>query len=93
MNEQFKSVMEEIRELKMLFEEEIKNDDVCERLQKLEGFGFVGSMILKVYFSCIEHFKNGREASVCAGLTPVRHSSGGKEIVGSIKKISKQKVT
>ncbi|MFK3864569.1 transposase [Pseudoalteromonas rhizosphaerae] len=86
MNEQFKSVMKEIRELEMLIEEEIKNDDVCERPQKLEGVGPVGSMMLKVYFSCIEHFKNGREASACAGLTPVQHSSGGKEKLAQFQK-------
>lgn len=90
-NEQFKRVVKEIIALEKLIEEEIKNDEVCERLSKLEGVVPVGSMMLKVYFSCIEHFKNGREASACAGLTPVQHSSGGKEKIGSISKKSANK--
>lgn len=54
--------------LEKLIEEEIKNDEVCEWLLKLEGVGLVGLMMLKVYFSCIEYFKNGWEVFVCVGL-------------------------
>lgn len=66
-------------------------DQVCKRLQQLEGVGPINAMGLKIALNDPEHFKNSRAASACIGATPIQHSSGGKEKIGSISKISGHK--
>lgn len=63
-------------------------DTDCKRLMVLEGVGPIGAVRLKLQLENIEHFKNGREASACIGVTPKQHSSGGKIKIGSISKSS-----
>lgn len=70
---------------------QVSSDRVCQRLQQLEGIGPVNSMGLKIALHDVGHFRNGREASACIGVTPVQHSSGGKARIGSISKISGHK--
>jgi transposase len=63
-------------------------DDECQRLVKLEGVGPITAVRLKLQLSHGDHFKNGRQASACIGLTPKQHSSGGKVKLGPISKVS-----
>ena len=67
---------------------QIKADETCQRLQKLEGIGPVNAIALKLTLNTVEHFRNGREAAACVGVTPIQHSSGGKDKIGSISKSS-----
>lgn len=60
----------------------------CKRLMALEGVGPIGAIRLKLQLENKEHYRNGREASACVGVTPKQHSSGGKTILGSISKTS-----
>ena len=50
----------------------------CQRLRALEGVGDKNAIGLYVRIGNGQHFKNGREAAACVGLTPKQHSSGGK---------------
>lgn len=63
-------------------------DDECQRLMKLEGVGPVSAIRLKLQLSNSGHFKNGRQASACIGVTPKQHSSGGKVKIGPVSKMS-----
>jgi transposase len=63
-------------------------DDECQRLMKLEGVGPISAIRLKLQLAHREHFKNGRQASACIGVTPKQHSSGGKVRMGSVGKVS-----
>lgn len=65
-----------------------KKDSDCQRLMKLEGVGPVTSIKLKIQMGHGEHFKSGRQAAACIGLTPKQHSSGGKVKLGSVGKSS-----
>lgn len=65
----------------------VKQDHQCQRLIQLEGVGPIGAIQLKLQL-VQDHFKNGRQAAACIGLTPQQHSSGGKAKLGSIKRIS-----
>ncbi|MGO2330448.1 MAG: transposase [Pseudoalteromonas nigrifaciens] len=56
-------------------------------MQALEGVGPVCAILIKIALGNTTHFKNGREAAACFGLTPVQHSSGGKQKIGSISKV------
>ncbi|MCK5818650.1 MAG: IS110 family transposase [Psychromonas sp.] len=87
----FISIDNALSELEKEYNKTIKNDEECQRLQKLEGVGPVGALGLKIVLSQPEHFKNGRQAAACVGTTPVQHSSGGKVFLGGISKVSSNK--
>lgn len=63
-------------------------DLLCKRLQALEGVGPICAALLKIALNQKDHFSKGRQASACLGLTPVQHSSGGKQKIGAIAKRS-----
>ena len=86
--QRFLKTIEEIADVEKTLFREVRQDDTCQRLQALEGVGPVGAIALRIVLSNPEHFKNGREASACVGVTPVQHSSGGKEKIGSISRLS-----
>ncbi len=50
----------------------------CRRLHVLQGVGAKNAIGLYIRLGNGEHFKNGREAAACVGLTPKQSSSGGK---------------
>lgn len=90
----FQRFVETIEETKLI-EKELhqvaKQDQICKRLQALEGVGPVCAVLIKIALGNTTHFNNGREAAACFGLTPVQHSSGGKEKIGSISKLTGNK--
>ncbi|WP_146867049.1 IS110 family transposase, partial [Aliivibrio fischeri] len=56
----------------------------CKKLLKIEGIGKLNAIHL--YIGLLGHFKEGKDAAACIGLTPLQHSSGGKVKLGSIGK-------
>lgn len=60
----------------------------CKKLLKLEGVGPINAINLYIALGCAElgSFTKGKDASACIGLTPLQHSSGGKNKIGSIGK-------
>lgn len=60
----------------------------CQKLLKLEGIGVLNAIYLYLGLTSEElgHFKSGKDASACIGLTPCQHSSGGKIRIGTIGK-------
>ena len=83
----FIGTIEEVKLIEEKLREIVKQDPICTRLQALEGVGPVCAILMKITLGNTTHFKNGREAAACLGLTPVQHSSGGKEKIGSISKV------
>jgi len=63
-----------------------EQDSDCQRLMKLEGVGPITAIRLKIQLGNGEHFKSGRQAAACIGLTPKPHSSGGKVKLGTVGK-------
>lgn len=90
--EHLKALLERIAKVEQRMLRQINGDEDCQRLQALEGIGPINSIGLKITLSNTEHFRNSRDASACIGATPVQHSSGGKETIGSISKISGHKM-
>lgn len=86
MYEQFLNLAEQTEVLTKNLEQAIAQDKLCRRLQALEGVGPICSILLKTALGQTNNFRKGREASACFGLTPVQHSSGGKQKIGSIAK-------
>lgn len=89
--QRFLNTIEEIKLVEQKQKVLISQDKTCKRLQALEGVGPVCAILIKIALSNVAHFKNGREAAACFGLTPVQHSSGGKEKIGSISKMTGNK--
>jgi len=56
----------------------------CRRLQAIEGVGYKNAIGLYLRLGDGQHFRNGREAAACVGVTPQQHSSGGKVRLGGI---------
>lgn len=56
----------------------------CRRLQAMGGIGYKNAVGLYLRLGDGQHFKNGREAAACVGVTPRQHSSGGKVRLGGI---------
>lgn len=87
--EQYRQLRELMAHAEMLdqrFKAAVRHDTVCQRLKALEGVGPVCAMLLKIALSNPAHFKNARQAAACIGVTPIQHSSGGQEKIGSIAK-------
>lgn len=81
-----------IREYDKLLAQSVKLHPDCERLMALEGVSVINAINLYILLGCSDdlHFKNGREASACVGVTPIQHSTGGKATLGSIGRYVKQ---
>lgn len=75
-----------LQELEKLLVRRTQDNEYCQRLQKLESVGVKNALLLYVNLGHDQHFKNGRQAAACFGLTPKQHSSGGKVKLGSIGK-------
>ena len=84
----FLNLLDEIESVSQQLNKEVKQDELCQRLPSLEGVGPICAIQLKIALNQVGHFYKGREASACIGLTPVQHSSGGKQNLGSISKRS-----
>lgn len=89
--QQLRDLLAHAEALEQRFKETVRQDPVCRRLSALEGVGPVGAMLLKLALSQPGHFNNARQAAACVGVTPVQHSSGGKEKLGSISKLAGDK--
>ena len=71
----------------------VKQHPVCRRLQQLEGVGPVNALGLYLALGDSgQHFKNGREAAACIGLTPKQFSTGDKVTLGRISRYCANKL-
>lgn len=66
--------------------EQVKQDEVCQRLAALPGFGPVVCSVFKSWLGSGKQFLRGRDASAALGLVPRQHTTGGKIRLGRITK-------
>ena len=62
-------------------------NDLAMRLATIPGIGPVGASALAASVADPHQFRSGREFAAWLGLTPLQHSSGGKERPGRISKM------
>jgi transposase len=62
-------------------------DAASRRLETIPGIGFVTASALTSSVPDISLFSSGREFAAWLGLTPMTHSSGGKERIGEITRM------
>ena len=82
--EHWQRTSESLSRCERILLERVKELEPCGRLAKLEGVAHKNAIGL--YVSVGDHFKNGREAAACIGVTPRQESSGGKIILKGIGK-------
>jgi transposase len=67
-------------------EHQSKQDEACQRLQTIPGFGPIVSSVFHSQIGEGEAYRRGREASAAVGLVPRQHSSAGKDTLLGISK-------
>lgn len=76
--------------MKSFRDEKIKTtaaqDDTCQRLMTLPGFGPIVSSAVKAWMGGGKQFKCGRDASAALGVVPRQFSTGGREVLLGITK-------
>jgi len=63
-----------------------RQNDTCRRLMTIPGVGTISAVSIMALSPDPAVFKNGRGLGAWIGLTPVEHSSGGKQRLGGISK-------
>ena len=71
------------RELQAWF----RSNDIAKRLATIPGIGTVCATALAASVADPHQFRSGRQFAAWLGLTPLQHSSGGKERLGRISKM------
>lgn len=69
---------EELDWFKEQLQQQSKQDEVCQRLQEIPGFGPVVSSAVKCWMGNGQQFRRGRDASAALGVVPRQHTSGDK---------------
>ena len=67
-------------------EQYARQDDACQRLQTIPGFGPIVSSAFLGVIGNGEHFSKGRDVAASLGLVPRQHGTGGKTTLLGISK-------
>lgn len=65
----------------------VTTDDTARRLTTIPGVGAAMAAAITTFAPPMETFSKGRDFAAWIGLTPLQHSSGGKERLGRISKM------
>src|SRR5271168_1280460 len=65
----------------------LRSNDIAKRLATIPGIGPVCATALAASVTDPHRFRSGRQFAAWLGLTPLQHSSGGKERLGRIPKM------
>ena len=84
--QRFLLLEKEIQSYQEQLEIEAKQDEVCQRLIEIPGFGPVVSSAFKCWMGDGQQFKRGRDASAALGVVPRQYSTGGKARMYGITK-------
>jgi transposase len=67
-----------------------KEDETARRLMTIPGVGPVTATALAALAPPAETFKRGRDFAAWVGLTPLQHSTGGKQKLGTTSKMGER---
>jgi transposase len=65
----------------------LRSNDIAKRLATIPGIGTVCATAIAASVTDPHQFRSGRQFAAWLGLTPLQHSSGGKERLGRISKM------
>jgi len=78
---ELRSCKEQVTDIDKVLNQHISQNEDCQRLMTIPGFGPIISTALVAAIGNGSQFKNGRGLSANMGLTPRHHGTGGKTIV------------
>ena len=81
---------EQIARLDQEIIERAKEDETARRLMTIPGVGPVTAVALAALAPPAETFKRGRDFAAWVGLTPLQHSTGGKQKLGATSKMGER---
>ena len=76
-----------LREIELELLVWLRSNDIAKRLATIPGIGTVCATALAASVTDPHQFRSGRQFAAWLGLTPLQHSSGGKERLGRISKM------
>ena len=85
-----KSLEAKIFELDREISRRAKTDGLAKRLMTIPGVGSIVATALVALAPAPETFRRGRDFAAWVGLTPLQHSSGGKERLGRTSKMGER---
>ncbi len=80
------ALLEEIAWYNRQLERQAREDDVCQRLCEIPGFGPIVASVFQAWIGDGRQFRRGRDASAALGLVPRQFSTGGREVLLGITK-------
>jgi len=86
LEEDFRSLCEQITELENELNQYVKSDDRGCRLLEVHGVGLITAATLLAWVGDAKHFRNGRDLAAWIGLVPKQFSTGGKTTLLGIGK-------
>lgn len=84
--QQLQEIDHHIDEYTQRLKEQNEQDEACERLQTIPGFGPIIASAFHAAVGDGTAFRRGRDVSASLGLVPRQHSSGGKDTLLGISK-------
>jgi transposase len=84
--DQLAALQAQIGQLERSIHAQHRASDVSRRLETIPGIGVIGATAIAATVSEPGAFKSGREFAAWIGLVPRQHSTGGKQMLGSISK-------
>jgi len=77
---------DQVGKLERQIRQHARQDEPSQRLQQINGLGFLTASALSASVGNARQFENGRQMSAWIGLVPRQHSSGGKTVLLGITK-------
>ena len=90
--DQIAGLAEKIAGLDADLRRRVTADDTARRLTTIPGVGAVTVAAIKTFAPPIETFSKGRDFAAWVGLTPRKHSSGGKDRLGRTSKMGQRDI-
>lgn len=69
-----------------------KEDEVARRLTTIPGVGPITATAITALAAPIEMFRRGRDFAAWVGLTPLQHSTGGKQKLGATSRMGERTI-
>lgn len=88
--EQLRSLDERIARLDQEIARRAKEDEVARRLMTIPGIGVITATALTALAPPAATFRRGRDFAAWLGLTPLQHSTGGKERLGRTSRMGER---
>ena len=90
--DQIEGLSKKISELEKVTVHEAACGETTRHLQTMPGVGPITALAIETFAPPMDVFKRGRDFAAWVGLVPRQHSTGGKQVLGSISKMGQRDI-